>query len=396
MRVGIRTEGFLVAALLGLLPIERGLVLDVGGFTFRPVYPLFALLFLLALPRVRLRLSEVAFLWGLALWLFLSPFFSFQWEVSLAYGGWAFLTMAGAVALIALIRAKPTMLGFALRVYALSAAFFALVALVQWGLAFRYPELAYSFLGPFPRVQALTLEPSYLATYLVFPFFLSLARGWWGCATFIGGGLLVSTSRTGLVAVALGLGLHGLVLLFRRRLASARRVQSFALWGLLIVVLLFLTWPGGRLFWLELGSFLLHGLFLQDVTSAQPRLESWFQAWDVFKGQPWTGVGVGAYGYAASALGYGDAEGDPRTLKTTNLFLEVLAEMGIFGLALLLFWIALPLSILLKPPMTPEGYALALAFLATIFTFPFIQTWWRPYLWVPWALAMSYAGRTRS
>ena len=87
-------------------------------------------------------------------------------------------------------------------------------------LSFGFDGLAYSFVGDLPRVQALAYEPSFLAYYLVPAFYLSFATAQHYSTAGILAGIIASTSRSGLV----GLALEGLVLLLLEKRAVVKKL----------------------------------------------------------------------------------------------------------------------------------------------------------------------------
>ena len=369
------------------LPIERVLTLDVGGYTVRPVYlgmALFLLLmgrYILGAPRGPLMTGAITVV-AVALSLFRAP--QEAWLTSALYALWAGFNVAFFLALQGYLKNKGDLNRW-VELYIGSAAFWGTLALVQGLAALRWPWVAYSFLGPWPRVHALTMEPSYFAVYLLHPLFLALARRSvfaWPIAL----ALSLSTARTGAVGF-LG-GLMAFVLLSKVR--SLLKVQAP------IIVVTFCLMALTSLSTL-LGAFAVSRtrptgdsisfaprVEVRDTSSVAPRLASWNEAWKIWRAHPW-GVGVGAYGYAVSGVD------DPRAHKTTNLFLEVLAENGPLGLLALLLWALWPMGALFRKRHDELASANLAALVGGVLMFAFFQTWWRPYLWFAWGVAYAYS-----
>lgn len=388
-RTASKLDAVLFLALFSLLPIERMAVVDIAGFTIRPVFVVMGLWMFSYFQNIKM----TNIIWGLAVTLAVlqSVVFSIDPVTSLPYAAWAMFTIWFSVVFASRIRQHPELVELAVKAYLQTAVFWSLVTVAQWLLAFKYPSLAYSFVGALPRVHALTLEPSYLAVFLLPPLFIALYSEQWLYAVFLGMALFASTSRTGIVALVFGLMMFAL---FKHKSIFSVFKRRVLLLPILLLALVFFM-NSSHKYLHTMSRFFYSGLSLTDPTSAIPRLESWKEAWQVFSDNPWNGVGVGAYGKAVRQLGLSDIEeGKDNQHKTTNLFAEVAAEMGIFGLIAFLVWGMLPLFILSRCTASSPGFAILMSYLVLTVTFPFIQTWWRPYLWVPWVLAVSY-GRCR-
>lgn len=384
-------ERILAAFILLTLPIERFLTLEVFGYTLRPVYAGMGLLLVLYGRQLRRAGREPVVVAAMVCSAALLSLFQAShgaWLTSALYAAWAAFTVAFFLAFVGHVTQGGN-LDLWLRAYVASGALWATLALVQWFAALEWPHLAYGFIGRWPRVHGLTLEPSYFALYLLPPLFIALglrsALAW-----PIAVGLALTTARTGAAGFLAGLAV----------LASASRGRSLLRsHAALVVVTLFLMAPTSLTTLKDAFSIslvrppdpteekpiesLTVRVNVQDHASVGPRLSSWKEAWEVWKNHPW-GVGVGGYGYAVP-----DAE-EPRTHKTTNLVLEVLAETGPLGVLALLFWALWPAVGLWKERNNVQSLALLSAVVAEIITFPFFQTWWRPYLWYSWGLAYAH------
>jgi O-antigen ligase len=131
---------------------------------------------------------------------------------------------------------------------------------------------------------------------------------------------------------------------------------------------------------------------LQDDASVAPRLQSWRDGWETYKQAPVTGVGINAFGQAQHDRG-ASLDWPTSLLKTTNLWVESLAEMGPLGLFALVVWAFTPLPFLARRRReNPLAVPLLAALLASSAMFAFTQTWWVPYRWVPWIFGYALVG----
>lgn len=109
------------------------------------------------------------------------------------------------------------------------------------------------------------------------------------------------------------------------------------------------------------------------VSGIEQRLVEWHKAWLMFSSSPLLGVGIGHYGWHSFTL-HGLPEFSEAGSKSQlfhhahNLFMQVLAELGIAGLLLLLFLLVTWLKQFLKNWTTPEGW-----FMATVLLVLFIH-----------------------
>jgi len=389
-KIDITLDSFLIYALFALLPIERLAVMELGGFTLRPVYIIMGAILIIWPIKTRIRASYIAICIGIAAAIIMSTAFSLFPKQSLPYAAWALFTIAFSTVFASRLSRAPELYEKAVDAYLYSAAFWSLTAITQWLLAFKNPGLAYSYIGGIPRVQTLTLEPSYLATYLLPPLFIALFQERRILTALIMFALLCSTSRTGIVALLVGMAIF-IVIKYKHVLWQARKRALY-----IVVLMLVILYPfvHVRQYMQTMGTFFVGGIMLTDKTSAIPRIQSWREAYMVFTARPLLGVGVGAYGNAALQLGLANIEEKrAKEHKTTNLYTEVAAEMGIIGLMALAVWIMFPILIHWRKPIYRPSIGILIGYLVLVVTFPLIQTWWRPYIWIPWILAVSYGHR---
>lgn len=376
------------------LPVERAVTFDVSTFTVRPVYFFMAAFLALHLGYLRegLRAMPTAVLVAVAVLLSLPTTYSAK--LSGGYALWAFFTIAFALAAVGFLRMEPDRLRRWVTIYVLTAAAWAGGAVAQWLFSFAFPDIAYGWIGSVPRVHALTFEPSFFAFYLAAPLLLSAATRLWPASLLLIAGILMSTSRTGLVGILAGTAV--LVAL------SDRTSRIRAAKGLAVAVVVFAIqvipsaldynpeFRGGGTVEGNVGEFITKSVDVQETSSISPRLQTWKLAWEEAERRPVNGVGVGALGAALQERGAITVP--PEMAKTSNLWLEALAEMGIIGLLALLAWALAPLPGLWSlrgrdPLVVPLLAALA----ASMVMFAFIQTWWVPYRWTPWLIAYALA-----
>ena len=103
------------------------------------------------------------------------------------------------------------------------------------------------------------------------------------------------------------------------------------------------------------------------------------------------GVGIGAYGGGVHELGIALDTPDS-DIKTTNLWLEVLAELGVIGFASLVALLVIAVfGLWRRRRQEPLAPFVITAIVASAAMFAFVQTWWVPYRWIVWILAYSIA-----
>lgn len=259
----------------------------------------------------------------------------------------------------------------------------------------------------FPRIQAFSHEPLYLGDFLLVPISLTLA-------------LLAVRQRWFSRPVLFGfLGLTAIV--FALTLARGAFVGLFA--ALVVLLLLlgkrFLT-PrtlgliGGGVLFATLAVTLILGVispqsqqrFIRHLTvqdfgkseSTAGRLESWYQAIDLWKGAPILGIGPGNFGPAI--LGY-PAQRPPRGWPiVNNEYFELLAETGAVGLALFLLFCAALLWRSWRayqlarddPEMRAVVVGLTAAVVGILVQYNFFSTLYINQVWLSFGLLMAVQG----
>src|SRR6478735_1188448 len=136
------------------------------------------------------------------------------------YAAWGIFTVVFFVAMVGRLRGRRGLIATWTSMYVLTAGLWGFFTLGHAILSFDFDSLAYSFVGDLPRVQALAYEPSFLAFYLVPAFYLSFATAQHYSTVGILAGVMASTSRSGLLGLAVG----GVVLLLLERRAVVKKL----------------------------------------------------------------------------------------------------------------------------------------------------------------------------
>lgn len=324
-----------------------------------------------------------------------------------AYAGWGlFVAVAIAGSLFVLLDTRRR-LARGLAVFAGAIALLALFGLIQWsiGVLGGNPPLLTQWVGSMPRINGLSFEPSYFAFSTAIGCALALCA-LLGSATFLSPGLaaaasaltatalLLSSSRSGWIGLATLLLLAIALIAVRRR--QLRRPQWLGLGALaasltLAGVLMVTVHPTG---YAEMAN---RGLNVRDPTSSKPRLEGVLQALSMFRARPLLGVGLGQFG---ATLSVEQARELPvqeiDQIVTFNLYIELLAENGLFGFALIAGGLLLCARGVWRSwrQRDPELAAMALAVLVAAglafgVMYQFNQTLFRTEVWCLLGLALA-------
>ncbi len=262
-----------------------------------------------------------------------------------------------------------------------------------------------------PRLNGFSYEPAYFALYLVPGTLVALSQagrlgrrglGAGGLAVMFLAALALSTSRSGWLGIAVGIGLLLTLLVLRAGMAAAARLGGVAVAGAVACGLVLAASPTLRT---HLARFAKMGVDRGERTSSAPRLEAMREAATYFADHPVLGVGLAGYGahVLRHPLVPRQADRGPFGIVTANLYLELASETGLLGLAAalaLLGTLLLPLSRRLwkAPPHEPTPLAaardglLAASLVVILVMFQFNQTLWRLDVWI--LLALSFAAGT--
>lgn len=233
-------------------------------------------------------------------------------------------------------------------------------------------------------------QQNHFATHIMLAtlalFYLSVLRRLsWGITIFLLVLFAFVLALSGSRSVALyAIGAFVLSLLVYRKTGNAGHSRLAWLTGLLLALFLLYQYS---LPWLNewLKEMLVHLGFdtghLEILTATErgatsgieQRLVEWHKAWLMFLSSPPLGIGIGHYGWHSFVLqGLPEfSEASPKSQlyhHAHNLFLEVLAELGIAGLLVLLLLLVTWLKQFLKNWTTPGGW-----FVATVLLVLFIH-----------------------
>jgi O-antigen ligase len=332
------------------------------GFTFRfaQLFALGALFVLLAVaPMVKLRnFAGARWMFAYCAWVFVTLPFSLYPERSSAYAFWT-VTDALIIATFAQYFASPQDFRTLLRWYVFSFIILALFGLLQFTLSLFGRDLFVSewwIEGRLARINGLSYEPSYYATYMVPGWVLSLyllekknavvsTRIVKACAWLTTVVLIACSSRTGWMMMSAWLALRGGLFLWRTSMSGRVSTIAAGRIGLGVVACTMLTLMFGKTLVSHaddlafLGAGL--GLFGQASHSSDDRANAFLWTWNAFLQHPLVGTGIGAVPIEVAAqrgavvLTLDDAKEN----EGFSLVLEILASTGLIGGALLgMFW----------------------------------------------------------
>ena len=190
------------------------------------------------------------------------------------------------------------------------------------------------YLGVY-RINLWFYEPSYLSTYLAIWFsyslYLLIIKG---DRTYIKDIILsitsfiLSTATTGFIAMIISFGFIMLLSLRKIKLKQYIYIASSILITLIVIILFF---PN------VFDVFFLR-LFEGIIEASGDRIKRYSETFNVFLSKPIFGIGSGCYGYYFN---------NPK-LVPTNVFLEMLACLGIVGTIMFIYFIFMPVIKLYK------------------------------------------------
>ncbi len=211
------------------------------------------------------------------------------------------------------------------------------------------PQYTKAILG-FTRVQSTSLEPLYFADYLLLPMGLAIAHLLSGAdrkTTWRLGALLIvlfidlvlTASRGGYGGFAATVVI--ILWMLRKKLPALKRFAVIAAVGVAAVILALsllgsysVTTPDSLS-----GTFLRHIGTLTDGAAFAERVDTFNGALRAFALHPWIGIGIGGYGPFMAT--YPHVQPEAGWPIVNNETLELLAEVGILGLAAFVMFIIL-------------------------------------------------------
>jgi O-antigen ligase len=403
---------------------DRLLTMKVGSATLRAAHGL-ALLLLLRLVFTRLWRREplnvpLRPIQPLVMYLLValvSSVFSANLSKSLGYLCWAVFDLVAVFAVVIDVARRPGGLDWLLRWWMLGALVSAGFGLLQLalGLAHLPVPLADQHLGEYPRINGFNYEPAYFALYLesvgvvlLVQVLAAHERGWRQIGKITAvmmliGAAALSMSRSGWLGMLLLL-LWVVAQSFGRPRLQRRLFQAVLVAGIVFTGSSLLLPERFVSFAPKMAEMALNP---KETSSSAPRLGMLGQAIQVFKRNPFLGVGLGGYGgYVLEnpELLEASQKRDPDHLVTTNLWLETAAEEGVFGLFALGWFIWATLAALArarKIATDPRFATLAEAMwfsiaLVFIVLYQFNQTLWRLDVWTLLGLAWAVVLQVRN
>lgn len=258
--------------------------------------------------------------------------------------------------------------------------------------------------GVLPRVNALSYEPSYFASYLLIAFvflyyatrkklyFFSKNHQYLMLATMVFA-ILLSTSRMGILFMVVLLAID-----YIKMLATA--LINLRISKINLIITTFLIGSLFTIFGLVLGNKSLRNQYLAGTGigstaghSKEARMYQLKNTWLIFKESPFIGYSLGGIAPAIAKY-YGAETADQKKAKEyegLNIFLEVLAASGIFGFLFFAIWLfqyfrcQIGMSAILKKNGFSEESqildCLKYALLAEMTILMLSQNILRPYLW---------------
>lgn len=209
------------------------------------------------------------------------------------------------------------------------------------------PHYTKAILG-FTRVQSTAAEPLYFADYLLLPMGLALSWVLSGVQKYrkpllallglLFVNLILTASRGGYAGfIAMG---AAVIWMHRRRLPAFKKILPLALAAVVLAITVIaaigrfaVTTPEPLS-----ASFIRHVVTVTDGAAFVERSETIGKALGAFARHPWIGVGVGGYGPFFAT--YATIKPEAGWAIVNNEPLELLAEVGILGLAAFIMFIA--------------------------------------------------------
>ena len=341
---------WLVLAIIFALPLERIPSLPIAGFTLKINHILGILLILfytirMLKKREKFKINYITIpLLGLLFFISLSLFQSARPLLSLV----TFFQIVFTFILFQIIASQiDTIKKFEKIVQIIKISAFIVILFAGWqfvgdmlnlpiwitGLRELYTQKVFGF----PRVHAFSLEPLYLGNYLFLPLSIFVAEIFQGKKNWVNLTGFILTSIVIFMTLSRGAILAYLVFVlllfffYPKKTLTVKNLtflsSNLSLAIILIVVILSILGAEKR------ASF-YNQLTLKDyqiTESVMGRLNTYEVAWQAFKEKPLTGIGL--FNYGPYATGY-DLENPFVQQIVNNEYLEILAEIGMFGLVL--------------------------------------------------------------
>jgi hypothetical protein len=331
------------------------------GFTFRisQILVVLALVILLTgLRRTVVRTFPGArWLYAFLVWAVVSMPLSIYPERSLGYTCWLFTDVAIIFVFAQYFDSEAVVLRL-LRWFLISFSALAIFGLLQLALGIAGINLFVSewwIAGRLPRINGLSYEPSYYASYLIVGWVLSLyllehksdlpsrrVQKW--CATTTTIALILSSSRMGWIAMVIWMFCRGAawaIGVFVRHRVGWGTTRLLSLFPFLILGIAYAARSrvSGIIEILGNMKFLVNGLGLFGTAShsSDDRLGSLAHTWQAFVNHPLVGAGLGALpvDIAGQQGAYVSSLADAKSYEGGVLSIEILASTGLIGMLLM-------------------------------------------------------------
>lgn len=250
-------------------------------------------------------------------------------------------------------RTRLSRLGHFLVIYGLAMALFALIQHFTWNGRFYWvrPTEAPSPFGPFANHNHFA---GYMELLLPLPIALIITRAvrlelrvlYGFAAAVMGIAAVLSLSRGGIISIAAGMGFLIVMSLRlpRQRLTKSRMLRVPHLASRLAMVISIVVVISAGIFWIGADPV------INRITQGQPPTDGnqeetffrsrgwvWRDTFTMIRANPLLGVGLGAYETAFSIYTKGD--GSLRVAQAHNDYLQVVADSGVVGGALALWFL---------------------------------------------------------
>jgi hypothetical protein len=324
---------------------------------------------------------------------------------ALAYAAWLFSFVIYIWGFILVCRTEARLIRFG-RIYCASGLLVTLYGILMWdGEEFG---LDIGLVTQPGRINGFSYEPSYFATYII-PFWIIFAYCLEkrapvlssklldvSCFCLLSMGLILSTARTGFLALLIWYGrlvVMSILNVFLSRWSSGsfRALGLFSVVAMLSGIVLVYS-GGGNVYDLLSGT----GLLETASHSTDQRLDSMLLTWEVFLKSPIYGVGLGGVASEIATLSGQSVStmSEARVSEGASVFLEILAGTGIFGFLLLIYsfvnvaWSALRGSFRLSVSVLARAYVWA--FLIQLLVLQLNQNILRSYFWYHLAFVFAF------
>jgi len=334
------------------LPFEHLSTLEVGGFTLK-INHIFGLITILAwvltmLIKKKVKFQKLPIALPLLIFIIIN-ILSFTQAVNFFRSVTVFIftlfSILISLAIVNLVKNKKQ-LDKIIKILFISAFLVSLFGLFQFvgdlvglpesvtGLRDLYTKEVFGF----PRVHSTALEPLYFANYLIIPIMLCLAfllskkriiKWYWLLILLVLmlSNFVLALSRAAYIALALAFVF--ILIIYFKRFFSLKRLVVILLVLLAVYGIFTRVFGLTEDFSLYVERFATQATNLFSGASFSDRAETFEKAWQMFKQKPYLGVGTGNFG--PNMAWYSLVRPPQGWLIVNNIFLEILAETGIFG-----------------------------------------------------------------